>query len=371
MDDTLITSESTTQHLEHLEELLARLERNNLTLNLSKSNFFKKETRFLGFILTTEGIKPDPEKIQEIMEFPSPKNAKQLIGFLGLTNFHSKFSSKHAEETKPLLHLIKKGIPWDWNEDMQKCFNRVKQLFGKSITLYFPDPNETYYLETDASNYALGAILYQKNNKQEKEIITLASRTLKGPELSYFTTEKEFLAIVWALQKFRTYLLGAHIINRTDHTALTFRKTCKFTNARLTRWILAIQDYDITMEHCPGKENVVADQLSRLHPGKEWENNENITQIRINALKYTSSDELRMDLENIEQLQKADLRINKIIKKIKENEEDITCFTINKGILGHKTPEGEQIYLPIKTLKTLISECHRAYGHTGAKKTVG
>ena len=111
VDDTLITSESTTQHLEHLEELLARLERNNLTFNLSKSNFFEKETRFLGFILTTEGIKPDPEKIQGIMEFPPPKNVKQLRGFLGLINFYSKFSSKHAEETKPLLNLIKKKYP--------------------------------------------------------------------------------------------------------------------------------------------------------------------------------------------------------------------------------------------------------------------
>ena len=122
------------------------------------------------------------------------------------------------------------------------------------------------------------------------------------------------------------------------------------------------------MEHCPGKENVAADLLSRLHPGKEWEKNKNITQIRINALKYKCSDELKMDLENIEQLQKADLRINKIIRRIRENEEDVTRFTINKGILCHKTPEGEQIYLPIKTLKILIWECHTAYGHTGAEK---
>ena len=132
---------------------------------------------------------------------------------------------------------------------MQSCFKRVKQLFSNTVTLYFPDPNIPYYLETDASNYALGAILYQKNDKKEKEIITLASRTLKGPELSYFNTEKELLAIVWALQKFRTYLQGAHIINRTDHMALTFLRTCKFMNARLTRWILVIQDYNISIEH--------------------------------------------------------------------------------------------------------------------------
>ena len=154
-------------------------------------------------------------------------------------------------------------------------------------------------METDASNYALGAILYKKNNKQKKEIITLASRTLKGPELSYFTTEKELLAIVGALQKFRTYLKGAHIINRTDHMALTFLRTCKFTNARLTRWILAIQDYNIEMEHCPGKENVAADLLSRLHPEKDWEKERDITQITINTLKCEPSEELKNDLPNL------------------------------------------------------------------------
>ena len=93
------------------------------------------------------------------------------------------------------------------------------------------------------------------------------------------------LAIVWALQKFRTYLQGARIINGTDHMALTFLKTCKFVNARLTRWILSIQDYDITVEHCPGRENIAADILSRQHPDKQWVKERDNIQIAINALK--------------------------------------------------------------------------------------
>ena len=139
VDDTLMTSESTEQHLEYLE------------------------------------IKPDQEKVQGIIYVPEPKNVKQLIGFLGLVNFYSKFSSRHAVETVSLLHLMKKGVPWKLDESTQKSFNRNKQLFCKTITLYFPDQSKEYYLETDANNYALGAIRYQKNDKQEKEIITLAS----------------------------------------------------------------------------------------------------------------------------------------------------------------------------------------------------
>ena len=126
VDDTLITSESTEQHLEHLEKLSTRIEEYNLTLNLNNSNFFRVETKFLGFILTTAGIKPDPEKNRGIMEFPIPKNLKQLRGFLGLINFYSKFSSTHAEETVPLLHLTKKVVTWEWNKKMKKSFDRVK-----------------------------------------------------------------------------------------------------------------------------------------------------------------------------------------------------------------------------------------------------
>ena len=175
----------------------------------------------------------------------TPRNVKQLRGFLGLINFYSKFSSKHAEETVPLLHLIKKGLQWKWDENTQCCFDKIKKLFSDATTLYFPDPKKPYYLETDASNYALGAILYHKNNKQEKKIITLASRTLKGPEISYFTTEKELLAIV-----------------------------------------------------CPGKDNVAADVLSRQHPEKSCEKKEkDTTQIYINALKYECSKELENNLK--------------------------------------------------------------------------
>ena len=126
VDDTLITSDSTQQHLKRLDEILARLKKNNLTLNLSKSSFFKRETKFLGFILTIVGIKPDPEKVQGIMEFAIPKNKKQLRGFLGFLNFYSKFSSKHAAETIPLLQLIKKGTTWKWDEEKQRSFGKLK-----------------------------------------------------------------------------------------------------------------------------------------------------------------------------------------------------------------------------------------------------
>ena len=252
---------------------------------------------------------------------------------------------------------------------MQNGFEKIKDLFSDSNILYYPDPKKPYYLETDASNYALGAVLYQKNEKQEKEIVTLARRTLKGPEIAYFTTEKELLAIVWALQKFRTYLQGAKIINRTDHMALTFLKTCKFVNARLTRWILAIQDYNITVEHCPRKENTAADLLSRQHPDKDWEKERNTTEILINELKYECSEELKTHLRSIKQAQKEDKWVTKQAQELEKCKGETTRFKLQNDIIVKKGKDGHKIYLPKNVVDTLITECHQAYGHIGAGKT--
>ena len=130
------------------------MEKCTLTINLSKSHYIRKETKFLAFVLNTEGIKPDPEKIQGIKEFPPPRITKKLRGFLGLVNFYSKFSSRRASETILLLKLIKKGVRWKWDDEMQGSFKRIKDLFSDTIILYYPDPKNPYYLETDV----LGAL---------------------------------------------------------------------------------------------------------------------------------------------------------------------------------------------------------------------
>ena len=150
--------------------------------------------------------------------------------------------------------------------------------------------------------------------------------------------------------------------------ALTFLRTCKFVNARLTRWILSIQDYNIVMEHCPSRENIVADLLSRQHPDKQWEKEKDVVQVTINTLKYECSRQLENDLKNLRQIQEEDTRLNKKFKAIKAGKGNTQRFEIYEGILYRKTTERRLIYLPKKTLETLIWECHLAYGHTGADK---
>ena len=218
--------------------------------------------KFLGHIITTKGIKIDPEKVEIIEQFERPSTPKEVRSFLGLINFSSKFTNRIAFLTGPLLELTKKGVKWRWGEGEQRAFEEVKQLFCKEAFLDYPSPKQPYILHTDASFVGLGAALCQEDPEGNLRIINLASRRLRGPEINYFASEIELLAIVWALSKFRSYLLGAEVLVRSDHKALAFLNTCRFVNGRLMRWALGIQDYRIRMSYLPGKSNALTDTLA-------------------------------------------------------------------------------------------------------------
>ena len=168
----------------------------------------------MGHILTSTGIKPNPQKIETIRNFFRPRNLKELRGFLGLINFYTKFSKNHAAKIVPRLELLKEGVKWSWDDKIERAFQEIK---------------------TVASNLALGAVLSQLHQDGNPCPIVYASRTLKGAKLAYYTTEEELLVIVRALQKFRSYVMGGKIVIRTDCKALIFLKTCKLLSGRLTR----------------------------------------------------------------------------------------------------------------------------------------
>lgn len=201
---------------EHLDLLLSNLKSPNVTINLKKSQFFCKEIKYLGYCLSTEGIKAEPEKVTAIQNFPRPKNAKQLKGFLGLTNFYNRLTDRYAEKTQPLLQLLKKGNAFKWTQKTEQHFNRVKRLFLETVVLQHPDPNKQFYLQTDASDYALGGQLFQLDNNGHIGVIAFTSRTFKGAEVNYYTTEKELLSIVHCLRKYRMYILGKKLTIVTD-----------------------------------------------------------------------------------------------------------------------------------------------------------
>lgn len=170
-----------------------------------------------------------------------------------MVNFYNRFVDNFSEHVQPLLHLTSKKTVFKWNEKESIQFQKIKSLFLETQVLHYPDFSKDFYLQCDASRHSIGGHVYQILDDDKKHALMFISRTLKGPELNYYTSELECLAIVHCLQKARSILIGQRIRIVTDHMALTFLKTCRLLSPRLTRWALALQEYDFTIQHCPGK----------------------------------------------------------------------------------------------------------------------
>lgn len=260
MDDILIFSTSLQEHLDNLGKILRTLEQSNLKVSLNKSDFLKKETEFLGHVVTGKGIKPNPNKVKCIKDFPIPKNIKEIQSFLGLTGYYRKFIPSYAKIAKPLTMRLKKGTTINTEDaDYVESFNKLRQILMSDMILRYPDFEKIFTLTTDASSYALGAVLSQSNGP-----IAFASRTLNKHEINYSTVEKELLAIVWAVKQFRHYLYGRKFELKTDHKPLIWLANLKEPNSKLIRWKIKLNEYEFNIKHVEGKENKVADALSRI-----------------------------------------------------------------------------------------------------------
>lgn len=263
MDDIIIFSTSLQEHLENLSKILETLREYNLKIQIDKCEFLQKEVAFLGHIVTPEGVKPNPAKIKVIREWPLPKNEKELRGFLGVLGYYRKFIKDFAKIAKPLTQQLRKDETINHTKEFISAFEKCKYILSSSQVLQYPDFNQKFILTTDASNYALGAVLSQGNIGRDKPI-AYASRTLTKTEEKYSTIEKELLAIDWACKYFRPYLYGRKFTLFTDHKPLTYALNLKTPNDRLIRWKLRLEEFDYDIQYRPGKQNVVADGLSRI-----------------------------------------------------------------------------------------------------------
>ena len=361
VDDFLCLSDSFQNHLKNLDKFFKACKKHNLTLNFKKANICREEINFLGLKLTADGLTTDPEKLDKIQNFPKPKNIKQLRGFLGLINFFHKFSEKIAEYFAPLLQLLKKNQKWKWTDEHTKSFNNVKNLFIKEITIHFPFPNRPFFLYCDSNDDNVAGVLCQYSEDSQLKIISCTSRTLKNSEKSYTTTEKELLSIIHSLIKFRTYLLGNKTVIKTDHKAITFLKTCPLINQRLTRWFLFLQNYDIDIEHISGKENFLADLISRTDYDVDKDNKNNIPFAQI--LADSPSKDLLKNLKNIDKLQDEDKYLNAI-----KTSELKTLIKRKYTILNNTLYKSNKVVLPDSIIKNIVTQTHHIYAHIGAFK---
>ena len=208
LDDIIVFGTSLQEHMDNLKVIFEKLRENNLKIQLDKSEFLMKEVAYLGYIISEEGIRPNPDKINVVKNYTIPKTTKEIKAYLGLLDYYRKFISNFAKLTKPMTRCLNKGSKINiQDKDYIDSFNGSKTLLINAPILQYPDFNETFMVTTDASNYALRAILSQ--NKDDKDLpIAYASRTLNKHKENYLTIEKELLSVVWATKYFRSYLYG-------------------------------------------------------------------------------------------------------------------------------------------------------------------
>ncbi len=264
LDDIIIYSQDWQRHMVHLREVLRALRGAGLTANPKKCAIGRVEVRYLGFHLGHGQVRPQIDKTAAIAACPRPKTKKEVRQFLGLAGYYRRFVPDYSELTSPLTDLTKKEVPdtVPWTERCQQVFTQVKAALCGGPLLHSPDFSLPFLLQTDASDRGLGAVLTQEIGGEERPVLYI-SRKLSKRETMYSTIEKECLAIRWTVLTLRYYLLGREFTLCSDHAPLQWLHRMKDTNARITRWYLALQPFKFKVIHRPGTQMTVADFLSR------------------------------------------------------------------------------------------------------------
>ncbi|KAL7602743.1 hypothetical protein Lser_V15G15410 [Lactuca serriola] len=263
MDDFTVYGNSFQECLTNLTKILKRCIETNLVLNFEKCHFMVSQGLILGHIVSKKGIEVDKAKIDVIQSLPYPTCVREVRSFLGHAGFYRRFIKDFSKITRPMCQLLQKEVDFEFNETCKEAFDKLKDLLTSAPIMQAPNWDLPFEIMCDASNYAIGAVLGQKNGRAS-HVIYYASRTLDNAQSNYSTTEKELLAIVFALEKFRQYLLGTKVIVYSDHAALKYLMTKKDAKPRLIRWILLLQEFDLEIRDKSGCENLVADHLSRI-----------------------------------------------------------------------------------------------------------
>ncbi|KAF8105296.1 hypothetical protein N665_0159s0001 [Sinapis alba] len=263
MDDFSVYGSSFSACLSNLCRVLQRCEDTNLVLNWEKCHFMVKEGIVLGHKISEKGIEVDKAKIDVMIGLAPPKSVKDIRSFLGHAGFYRRFIKDFSKIARPLTKLLCKEATFNFDEECLVAFKKLKSELISAPIVQPPDWDLPFEIMCDASDYAVGAVLGQKKDKKT-HVIYYASRTLDDAQMKYATTEKELLAIVFAFEKFRSYLVGSKVIVYTDHAALRHLLAKKDAKPRLLRWILLLQEFDLEIKDKPGVENGVADHLSRM-----------------------------------------------------------------------------------------------------------
>lgn len=263
LDDIVVATETFEHHIKLLEEVAIRLKRANLSINVEKSKFCVSEISYLGYIVNENGLRTDPEKMEAILNYAIPKSVKDVRRLIGLGNWYRRFIPDFSSIVSPITELMKGKVKkFKWTDQANSAFLKLKSALISAPVLSNPDFSRPFKIQCDASDIGIGAVLSQDFDEGEK-VIAYMSAKLTSTQRKYTATERECLAVLMALDKFRPYVDGVHFTVITDHASLLWLLNLKDPTGRLSRWALKMQHFDMTLVHRKGKENVVPDALSR------------------------------------------------------------------------------------------------------------
>lgn len=366
-DDLLIYSQTWEEHLSHIRLVLNRLAQAGLTVNPQKVQFGKKLIKFLGHQVSENGLQVDPEKTSAIHNLPVPKNIKQVKSFLGMAAFYAKFIHNFAELAAPLNNLKKKHVAFKIGPEQQEAVNQIKQALTSSPVLRFPDFSKPFILQTDASGLCLGSVLLQEFS-DGLHPIQYASRRLNDAEKKYSAYELETLSCVWAMEKFKSYLLHQKFILQTDSMALKWLFNHPKNLGRIGRWILRLSQYEFEVEHIRGKINYTADCLSRLFAPGDVAPGDSST---LEEYLYSIQD-IPQAFTSLQRLQQEDPDLKVIMSKLEQGH-SVHNFLMKDGFLLRMVGRNnkKRVVVPQNAVNMVIYYFHSSdlSAHPGLTKT--
>ena len=388
MDDLLSYSRSPGEHLENLEKIFKILKQSGLKLKASKCKFMQTSTKFVGFLVTSEGIKADPKYCKLIRDFPRPKRVKDVRVFTGMAQFYRKFIRDYSAIIRPLTQLTKKNASFNWTEACEKAFQRIKFKLINPPVLAYPDFDRPFRLYTDASDFSVAFVLAQDGDDGKERYVAFGGQMLVNYQLRYTVTEKEMFGVYAGVKYFDHFLRHRPFEVITDHSALTsLLSKSKEPKGKFARWGSELLAYQFNIKHRPGKSIGCADGPSRIEytePPVIADPNapENPATPQIN----TSSTE--PDLSQLKQQQADCPVIGPFVtflkdKKLPEDDLDARLITTtasdyyfdDDGLLRHITIDKsanckfDQLVIPNAINFDLMKSYHDISGHFGPSKT--
>jgi transposase InsO family protein len=361
MDDILIYSDNQQDHERHIRLVLDTLKRESLSVNSKKCQFNQPEVEFVGLIVSHDGLKVSPTKTA-VANWPTPYDRATVFSFLQFVNWLRSFLFGIADLTTPLSDLLKKDTPFVWGEKQQLAFDQIKQMVCNPPVLKYPDFSKPFVLWTDASDHAVGGILMQGAGP-----IAFESRKLKDSEKNYSTTDKECLAFVYCIGKFRCYLEGTPFVVKCDHKALQYLMSKRDLTRRQARWLEKLSDFKFSIEHVPGKDNGAADALSRVQHPPPATGDTTAIDGSICMLNQDPGDIWPEYVGAYKAKQLPNDLPKDILMKLEQHANN---FEIHEGTLYYKRGEKALRYIPLVERVDTIQRFHESVGHLGVQSTL-